>query len=129
VVLDVPRPAAWTPAIKALLADANIIYLLVQTSLPAAAGALAVAAAVSELSTRRRGPRCELVVQGAKGSNTHKTEIAELVGWPVAGFYRPERDLSTRIEVGAGPIGLSSGRYRRSKLAKVGLELAQRMAV
>lgn len=118
VVLDLPRVAAWTPAIKALLADANQVYLVTPASVTGVAGAVAVAATVSDLATRRRGPTCEVVLRTRRGSTSHADEVAGLVGWPVVAHFRDDRDLAAGLELGAGPI------TRRSRLAKVGLELA-----
>lgn len=117
VVLDLPRPAAWTPAIRALLADANQIYLATPATITGVAGAVAVAGLVTEFSTRRRGPNCEIVLRTRRGNITHYAEVAELVGWPVACQYRDDRDLAAGVELGAGPL------TRRSRLAKAGLQL------
>jgi len=123
VVLDVPRPAAWTPAIKALLADASVIYLVVPAVLTAVAGAFAVASAVSALSTRRRGPVCELVVRSVAGGATHSGDISDLIGWPIAAVIKDDRQMAAAIEIGAGPLG--GPLARRSNLTKATTQLAR----
>lgn len=117
VILDLPRPGAWTPAIKALLADANQIYLATPATITGVAGAVAVSGIVAEFATRRRGPSCEIVLRTSRDTSTQSAEVADLVGWPVALSYRDDRELAVGVELGAGPL------TRRSRLAKAGLEL------
>ncbi|MFC7878719.1 hypothetical protein, partial [Isoptericola sp. NPDC057391] len=52
VVLDLPRPAAWTPAARMLVASADVVLLVAPCTAPGVAGALATWAELVELGVR-----------------------------------------------------------------------------
>ena len=128
VVIDAPGPAAWTPGLKALLADVDNLFVVVPDTLPGAAGAAAVTAGAAESLPIARGgggaARASLVVRARRGSRTAPADFAELTGWPVAARYVSERGLDIAIDLGAGPVAKHAKRLRA-----VGAQLAAQVAV
>ena len=129
VVVDIPAPASWNPAIRALLADADQVMIATPDSTVGLAGAVAVALALDGIgdalggsTTRRRRaaqPDQAVALRTRSGSRVGETDVAKLVGRPVMVRFREDRNLATAIELGAGPSVKSAKR-----LAKAGQAIA-----
>jgi len=126
VVLDLPSPAAWTPAIRALISDADQTLIATPDSAVGLAGAVAVAAALNALTdthgaSRRRAPTPDraIALRSQSGSRVAEHDVTKLVGLPVMVKFRNDRNLATAIELGAGPATKSAKR-----LVKAGKSIA-----
>jgi len=130
VVIDLPNPSSWSPAIRALVADADQVLIATPDSTVGIAGAVVVAAALDGLgedqstsnsARRRRGPQTDraLALRTRSGSRVGENEVSKLVGLPVMVRFRDDRNLTTAIELGAGPAFKSA-----KKLAKAGRAIA-----
>jgi len=146
VVLDLPNPTSWTPALKALAADADQVLIATPDSMVGIAGAVAVIGVLNGLtnSGMRRQQRLRvrdfaevaeaelprhrattpgreraLALRTRRGSRVTSNDVAKLVGAPVAVQFRDDRNLATAIELGIGPISNAGKR-----LAKAGRLLA-----
>jgi MinD-like ATPase involved in chromosome partitioning or flagellar assembly len=122
VVLDVPQPGAWTPAIRALLSGCDSVLVATVGTLVGLAGAVAVTQAVDKLQRdnlgENLGSQRGLVLRNPKGARVAPGDIKELREWPVLSKVRADRNLDVAVELGAGPV---SGASKR--LQKAGLDL------
>jgi len=124
VVADIPAPASWNPAIRALLADADQVMIATPDSTVGLAGAMAVALALdgigealgSSTTRRRRAAQTDQAValRTRSGSRVSETDVAKLVGRPVMVRFREDRNLPSAIELGAGPSTKSAKHLTRA---------------
>ncbi|WP_179951097.1 pilus assembly protein FlpE [Xylanimonas oleitrophica] len=125
VVVDLPRPGAWTAAARAVVAGADDVLLVAPLTLPGAAGAVAVAGAVAQAradDVARSGehdPRVRLVVRRPAPGRVDADDLSALTGLDVAAEVREDRALAGAVERGDGPpVG------RGARLRRVGTQLA-----
>ncbi|WP_211340857.1 pilus assembly protein FlpE [Xylanimonas allomyrinae] len=120
VVADLPRPGAWTPAVRALLADADEVVVVTTASMPGAAGAVAVARALDGLTG---GARARLVLRGPGAGRVEATDVERLTGLPVVAQVGEDRALAGAVERGEGPrVG------RGTRLGRAGARVAELLA-
>lgn len=120
VVLDLPRPGAWTPAVRALLADADDVVVVTPLTMTGAAGAVAVARALERVPAGGGAGRVRLVTRGAGSGRVHAQDLERLTGLEVAVHVGEDRAIAAGIERGQGPCV-----SRRTRLAAAGNELAR----
>ncbi len=107
VVVDLPR--SLDPAAGLAAARCSVIYLLV----PAEVRAVSSAARVAN-SFRAVAPQLEVVVRGPAPGGLAGEDIADALGWPLAGSMKAEPGLALCLERGEAPGG-----RRRSPLARL----------
>ncbi|MCL2594369.1 MAG: pilus assembly protein FlpE [Promicromonosporaceae bacterium] len=112
VVLDLPRPGAWTPAIRALVADANDVLVVARLSIPDAAGLIALRSVLAKCHPR-------LVVRPPSVGRVDADDLTAVSGLAVVATLREERSITGAIEQGVGPPV-----RRGTKLARLGDDLA-----
>ncbi|WP_207207349.1 pilus assembly protein FlpE [Xylanimonas protaetiae] len=99
VVLDLPRPGAWTAAARALLADADDVLLVAGTDVVGASGAVAVARALAEVTGGRR----RIVARRTQTGGSPAGDLEELTGLEVVAEVGHDRGLAAAVERGEGP--------------------------
>ncbi|MCL1899279.1 MAG: pilus assembly protein FlpE [Promicromonosporaceae bacterium] len=116
VVLDLPRPGAWTPAIRALLSDADATIAVSPCEITAAAGLQALTACLREV--RQAGDKVRLVARTPSVGRVDPEDLGALSGLQWVEL-RDEKGMRGAIERGEGPpLGA------RSRLARLGDALA-----
>lgn len=114
VVLDLPRPQAWTPAARFLVAAADAVLLVVPCTVPAVAGAVA---AVPRLGAAWAGT-CWVVARGPAAGRVDPAAIESALGLPVVAEARWDRRLADAVGRGEGPpVG------RRTPLGRAAADL------
>ena len=106
VVLDLPRPGAWTAAVRALLADADDVLVVTPLTTIGAAGAVALSRAFEQMPAGGGGPgagRVRLVTRAAGAARVHAQEVERLTGLGSAAHVAEDRGLAAAIERGEGP--------------------------
>jgi len=103
VVLDLPRPGAWTPAARALLADADDVLVATPLSITGAAGAVALCGALERMPAGSGAGRVRLVARATRTARVHAQEVEKLTGLQVAAQVAEDRALTAAIERGEGP--------------------------
>lgn len=117
LVLDVPRPPAWTPATRSLLAAADDVVLVVPLTVPGAAGAAAVTTLLAAA-----GARSPLVVaRGPAPGRVDPGALGQVLGRPVDVVVRWDAGVATAVEHGAGPVPARRGRLHRAVTTLAGL--------
>ncbi|MFI2105169.1 septum site-determining protein Ssd [Isoptericola sp. NPDC019693] len=99
VVLDVPRPAAWTAAVRMLVAAADVVLLVVPCTAPGVAGAMATWAELVELGVRDPW----LVARRPAPGRVDAVALGDAVGLPVATTVRADARLAAAVDRGDGP--------------------------
>ncbi len=99
VVADLPRPGAWTPAVRALLADADDVLVVAPATLTGAGGAVAVVRALGETAPAT----ARLVVRAVPGGGPHADDVADLTGLALAARFPHDRGLAAALDRGEGP--------------------------
>ena len=118
LVLDLPTPGAWTPAIRAMLADADHILLVAPLTLSGAAGLVALEGQVRKIRRSGEPSRVSLITNGSAPGAVDAADLAELTGLPAIAQLRHDRTLAGRLERGEGPaVG------RGSRLAKLATDI------
>ncbi|MDR0482486.1 MAG: pilus assembly protein FlpE [Cellulomonadaceae bacterium] len=117
VVIDAPRATAWTPAIRALITDADALFLVAAATLPGAAGAVALA---HEMQALDSGQRCSLVVREPGPGFVDAEDIEALTGITVAASIRDDRKITLAVERGEGPP--CGARTRLGRAAQAALD-------
>ena len=120
VVLDLPRPGAWTSPVKALLADADDVLVATPLTMTGAAGAVAFAGALKAVPSAAGAGRVRLVTRGNGLGRVQAQDVERLTGLESAAHVGEDRSLSAGIERGEGPR-VSRG----TKLGILGNELAR----
>lgn len=100
-VLDLPRPAAWTAGVRALVSAADAVLLVVPLTMLGAAGAVSCARQLGRL--RPEGPDPRLVLRGPAAGRVDDTDVERLTGLPVAARLRWDARTAGAIERGEGP--------------------------
>jgi len=131
VVLDIPGAAAWTPATRALIIDADQVLITTPDSTVGLAGAVALALAIDQLKPgrgdpdkpeevqqfrRRRLPKADqaIALRSRPGSRVAESDVTELVGLPVMVRFRDDRNLATALELGMGPAKKAAKRLTKA---------------
>ena len=102
VVLDLPRPSAWTAAARALVSDADDVLVITPLTMTGAAGAVALARVLDETSAGSGTGRIRLVTRGGAG-RVHGQDVERLTGLGIAAHVGEDRSLTAGIERGEGP--------------------------
>jgi len=125
LIVDAPRPNGWTPAVRALLVDADYLIALAPLTMVGSAGAQGLLGALRRSDVRTgRGPEVLLATVKAPGGQVVATELADLVGLEMAATVGFDRRLAAAVEHGLGPnVG------RRSRLGRAAQQLANRVRV
>ncbi|GAB2450291.1 pilus assembly protein FlpE [Xylanimonas ulmi] len=119
VVADLPRPGAWTSAARALLADADDVIVVAPSTLPGAAGAVAVSRALAGLPTDAGMGRTRLVLRGRAPGRVDAADVEAVTGLDVLARVGEDRALAAAVERGQGPrVG------RGTRLGRLGAQLA-----
>jgi len=120
VVADLPRPSGWTPAVRALLADGDFVFILAPLTMTGSAGTQALVAALRRPDVRSgRGPQVGLVVAKVPGGQIVADDLAALVDVDVVAKVGWDRRGARTVEHGLGP-----NVARRSQLGRAAHRLA-----
>ncbi|MFE5338267.1 septum site-determining protein Ssd [Isoptericola sp. NPDC056573] len=119
VVLDLPRPAAWTAAARMLVATADAVLLVAPCTAPGVAGALATWSELVELGVRDPW----LVARRPAPGRVDAAALGDAVGLPVAATVRADPRLAAAVDRGDGPpVG------RRTPLGRAAASLVTALA-
>ncbi|MGW8568056.1 pilus assembly protein FlpE [Isoptericola sp. NPDC055881] len=116
VVLDLPRPGAWTAGTRMLLAAADASLLVTPCSAPGVAGALVARAQLAGLGA----PEPWLVARGPVPGRVDAGALEEALELRVAATVRRDPRLAAAVDRGDGPPvgrGAPLGRAARSLVA------------
>lgn len=115
VVLDLPRPAAWSQAAGLLAAAADVVLLVVPCTVPGVAGAVAAGARLHAAQVREPWVVARRPVPG----RVDAPALEAALGLDVVAEVRWDGRLADSVDRGEGPpVG------RRSPLGRVAAELA-----
>lgn len=123
VVADLPRPNGWSAAVRALLVDADFVFVVAPLCLKGSAGAQALLAMMRRQEVRsNRGPQVGLVGVKVPGGQVVVAELGELLDVDVVAKMRFDRHANRTVEHGLGPnVG------RRSQLGQAAYRLVARI--
>jgi secretion/DNA translocation related CpaE-like protein len=110
VVLDLPRPPAWTATTRSLLAAADDVVLVVPLTVSGAAGAVATTAALTGAGVD--GP--VVVARGPAPGRVDPTSLGRALGRPVDVVVGWDPGVAAAVEHGAGPAPRRRGRLHRA---------------
>jgi len=99
VVLDLPRPAAWSAAARMLVASADAVLLVAPCTAPGVAGALATWGGLADLGVRDPW----LVARRPAPGRVDADALGEAVGLPVVATVRADARLAAAVDRGDGP--------------------------
>jgi len=99
VVLDLPRPAAWTAGTRMLVGAADAVVLVTPCSAPGVAGALAARAELADLGA----PEPWLVARGPAPGRVDAAALEEALGLRVAATVRRDPRMPGAVDRGDGP--------------------------
>jgi len=99
VVLDLPRPAAWTAAERMLVSSADAVLLVAPCTAPGVAGALATRGELVDLGVRDPW----LVARQPTPGRVDAGALGDAVGLPVAATVRADPGLAAAVDRGDGP--------------------------
>ncbi|SKC75183.1 pilus assembly protein FlpE [Krasilnikoviella flava] len=99
VVLDLPRPAAWTAAVRMLVSAADVVLLVVPCTATGVAGALAARAELVELGVRDPW----LVARRPAPGRIDAAALEDVVGLRVVTTVRADTRLAAAVDRGDGP--------------------------
>ncbi|WP_460757005.1 CpaE-like family protein [Myceligenerans cantabricum] len=116
VVLDLPRPSAWSGAVRALLRGCDAVVLVTPLTFPGAAGAELVRDQL--VATGVRDVR--VVVRGPAPGQVDPDALGTALGLPVDGVLLRDRTLPGAVERGEGPPA-----GRRNAVGRLATELGR----
>jgi len=119
VVLDLPRPNAWSPAVRLLVAAADQVLLVVPCTVPGVASAVAACAALRD--AQANDPWA--VARGPAAGRVDAAAVQSALGVAVVAELRWDRRLAEAVGRGEGPpVG------RRTPLGRAAAELLDVLA-